>query len=270
MKPFWGKFIYIEPMKIVDNSYVFTDINKQNVCCVVPARNESGHLIDVINNVLSVSEITEIIIVEGGSADNTWVVAQGLARKYPDLIKIHKQTGKGKFNAVMEGALASSSDLILIWDADGTVPLEDSKKVITRSLGSRQPAMGDRLRGKIEPGAMQSANWIANWGFAILWAPILRDRPRDMLCGTKIFPREIFVEMPGWLIEADPYGDFALVGHARMQGMKIESCVVNYGARTYGQTNIHRWSGGVQLLKATVKIYWTLTKISVSRKGNKS
>jgi glycosyltransferase involved in cell wall biosynthesis len=257
-------------MKTVDSNSVSTNTKKQTVCCIVPARNESGHLIDVIDNVLSVPEITEIIIVEGGSADNTWEVAVDLAKKYPNLIKIYKQTGKGKFNAVMEGALASASDLVLIWDADGTVPLEDSRKVIARSLGCSQPAMGDRLRGKIEPGAMQSANWIANWGFAILWAPILRDRPRDMLCGTKIFPREIFVEMPDWLIKADPYGDFALVGHARMHGMKIESCVVNYGARTYGQTNIHRWSGGVQLLKATFQIYWSLAKISVSIKGNKS
>ena len=257
------------PMKIADNSGVSTQTKKQTVCCVVPARNESGHLIEVLEKVLSVSEINEIIIVEGGSSDNTWDVANDLVLKHPGLIKAFKQTGKGKFNAVMEGALASTSSQILIWDADGTVPLEDSQKVIARSLMSLQPAMGDRLRGKIEPGAMQLANWIANWGFAIIWAPMLRDKPRDMLCGTKIFPREIFTEMPTWLLKADPYGDFALVGHARMRGMKIESCVVNYGARTYGQTNIRRWSGGVQLLKTTIQIYWTLASRSGKLKADK-
>jgi glycosyltransferase involved in cell wall biosynthesis len=233
---------------------------RESVCCVVPARNESGHLNEVLRNILSVSEINEIVIVEGGSTDDTWDVAQQLAKTHPEIIKTYKQTGKGKFNAVMEGALASSSQLVLIWDADGTVPLEDSQRVVSRSLETSNPAIGDRLRGKIEPGAMQAANWIANWGFAILWAPILRDKPRDMLCGTKIFPREIFTEMPSWLIEADPYGDFALVGHARLRKLKIESCMVNYGARTYGQTNIHRWSGGVLLLKATFRIYWMIIR----------
>ena len=233
---------------------------RESVCCVVPARNESGHLNEVLSNILSVSEINEIVIVEGGSTDDTWEVAQKLAKTHPEIIKTYKQTGKGKFNAVMEGALASSSQLVLIWDADGTVPLEDSQRVVSRSLETSNPAIGDRLRGKIEPGAMQAANWIANWGFAILWAPILRDKPRDMLCGTKIFPREIFTEMPSWLIEADPYGDFALVGHARLRKLKIESCMVNYGARTYGQTNIHRWSGGVLLLKATFRIYWMIIR----------
>jgi glycosyltransferase involved in cell wall biosynthesis len=241
-------------MDITDSISALPSSKNKTVCCVVPARNESGHLNEVLDNVLSVSEINEIIIIEGGSTDNTWDVAKSLSDKFPEKIKVFKQTGKGKFNAVMEGALASSSSQILIWDADGTVPLEDSRRVIAQSLATSRPAMGDRLRGKIEPGAMQAANWIANWGFAILWAPILKDLPRDMLCGTKIFPREIFTEMPKSLIEADPYGDFALVGHARMRKMKIESCVVNYGARTYGQTNIHRWSGGVQLLIATWKI----------------
>ncbi len=230
------------------------------VCCVVPARNESGHLNDVLMNILSVSEIDEIVIVEGGSTDDTWEVAKTLESTHPEKIRTYKQTGKGKFNAVMEGALASKSSLVLIWDADGTVPLEDSQRVISKSIATSRPAMGDRLRGKIEPGAMQKANWIANWGFAVLWAPILGDKPRDMLCGTKIFPKEIFTEMPAWLVEADPYGDFALVGHARLRKMKIESCMVNYGARTYGQTNIHRWSGGVQLLKATIRIYWMLLR----------
>ena len=245
-------------MNIQNEKNSSLNVKKETVSCVVPARNESGHLNEVLNNVLSVSEITEIVIVEGGSTDDTWEVALRLAEAHPEVIKTYKQTGKGKFNAVMEGALASSSSLVLIWDADGTVPLEDSQRVVSTSLANSNPAMGDRLRGKIEPGAMQTANWIANWGFAILWAPILGDKPRDMLCGTKIFPREIFTEMPKWLIEADPYGDFALVGHARLRKLKIESCMVNYGARTYGQTNIHRWSGGVELLVATIRIYWML------------
>lgn len=253
-------------MSIQNETLESNNLKKKTVCCVVPARNESGHLNKVLSYILSVPEIDEVVIIEGGSTDDTWEVALHLARTHPEIIKAYKQTGKGKFNAVMEGALASTSSLVLIWDADGTVPLEDSQRVVSRSLDTSNPAMGDRLRGKIAPGAMQTANWIANWGFAILWAPILKDKPRDMLCGTKIFPREMFTEMPKWLVEADPYGDFALVGHARLRKLKIESCMVNYGARTYGQTNIHRWSGGVQLLKATIRIYWALISKNKSTK----
>ena len=37
------------------------EAKKATVCCVVPARNESGHLKDVLRNILSVSEIDEIV-----------------------------------------------------------------------------------------------------------------------------------------------------------------------------------------------------------------
>jgi hypothetical protein len=76
-----------------------------------------------------------------------------------------------------------------------------------------------------------------------------------MLCGTKIFPTKIFREMPKWLVKNDPYGDFALVAFARARDLKISSSIVDYNARSYGVTNINRWSGAIQLFKTTVKVY---------------
>lgn len=225
------------------------------VSCIVPARNESGHLRDVIAHVLSVTQIQEIIIVEGGSADDTWAVAQALATSYPDKIQAHKQAGRGKFDAVLFGARKSKGDLIAIWDADGTVSLDHNVAIICKAIESGLPTMGDRLRGKIAPGAMRPWNWLGNWAFAIAWAPILGSRPRDMLCGTKVLPRKFFITLPESLIAADPYGDFALIGYARLCGVQVVSHVVDYDARSYGETNIHRWSGGIMLLKATLRVY---------------
>lgn len=223
--------------------------------CVVPARNESGHLRDVIAHVLSVAQIQEIIIVEGGSTDDTWAVAQELALSNPKKIQAFKQAGKGKFDAVLFGANKSKGELIAIWDADGTVSLEDNVAIICKSIESGLPTMGDRLRGNIAPGAMRPLNWLGNWAFAIAWAPILGSKPRDMLCGTKVLPRKFFTTLPESLISADPYGDFALIGYARLCGVQVVTHVVDYDARSYGETNIHRWSGGILLLKATLRIY---------------
>lgn len=223
--------------------------------CIVPARNESGHLRDVIAHVLSVAQIQEIIIVEGGSTDDTWAVAQELALSNPKKIQAFKQVGKGKFDAVLFGASKSKGELIAIWDADGTVSLEHNVAIICKSIESGLPTMGDRLRGNIAPGAMRPLNWLGNWAFAIAWAPILRSKPTDMLCGTKVLPRKFFVSLPESLISADPYGDFALIGYARLCGVQIVTHVVDYHARSYGETNIHRWSGGIMLLKATLRIY---------------
>jgi len=223
--------------------------------CIIPARNESGHLVSVVNQALAISEITEIVIVEGGSSDNTWEVAQQIMNSNKDKVKIAQQKGKGKFNAVLEGSKICNTELILIWDADGTVPLENTKEIIKLALSTGQPVIGDRLRGNIAKGAMQTANWFGNWLFALLWSPILRKKPTDMLCGTKIFPSHIYREMPKWLVKHDTYGDFALVAFARARDLKVSTVIVDYKARSYGVTNINRWSGALQLFETTFKVY---------------
>ncbi len=153
------------------------------------------------------------------------------------------------------GSKICTSDLILIWDADGTVSSLDTLRIIKLAQETGLPVIGDRLRGNIAKGAMQIANWFGNWFFAVMWSPIIRSKPTDMLCGTKIFPRFIFSELPKWLIKNDPYGDFALVAFARSKNLRILSCIVDYSARSYGVTNISRWSGGVALFKTTIKVY---------------
>jgi glycosyltransferase involved in cell wall biosynthesis len=224
--------------------------------CVIPARNEAGYLEELVTEILSIKELNEIIIIEGGSTDTTWEICQLLEKTNKNRITSIKQTGAGKFNAVLEGAKICSSDLILIWDADGTVAKEDVTRIINLAIETRNPVIGNRLTGKMEKGAMRFANKIGNWLFAILWSPLLGRKPVDLLCGTKIFPRKIFVTLPEWLEKMDPYGDFALIAYSKKQNLKISSQKVDYYARKYGSTNISRWSGGVKLAKCTVAIYF--------------
>ena len=51
-------------------------MNSRRLSCVIPARNESGHLREVVGHVLSLPEIQDIILVEGGSIDDTFEVAK--------------------------------------------------------------------------------------------------------------------------------------------------------------------------------------------------
>jgi glycosyltransferase involved in cell wall biosynthesis len=232
------------------------------ISCIIPARNEAGHLIEVLNDVLSVKDISEIIIVEGGSIDRTYEEAIRISLKHPDKIKVVKQVDNGKFNAVMLGVTFVQKELVLIWDADGTVPIGDVKKIIDEALKSGQTVMGDRLRGNMEHGAMQFFNFLGNWAFAIAWIPILKQRPVDMLCGTKIVKTEIFNRIPKWLLKNDPYGDFSLIATAKHFDFSIKSIPVDYLARRYGNSNISRWSGGCKLLVTTVLIYvWEAKKL---------
>ena len=117
--------------------------------CIIPARNEGGHLISVVEQANSITSISEIIIIEGGSTDDTWLIAQKIQNLFPTKVKIAQQEGKGKFDAVLFGSKLCTTDSILIWDADGTVSQEDTLRIIAMAQQTGLPVIGDRLRGEI-------------------------------------------------------------------------------------------------------------------------
>jgi hypothetical protein len=49
--------------------------------------------------------------------------------------------------------------------------------------------------------------------------------------------------------EFDPFGDFDLLFGAARLGLKIVDLPIRYRERTYGTTNIRRWSHGWQLFR---------------------
>lgn len=231
------------------------------ISCVIPAKNESGYLDQVLSEVLSLETISDIIIVEGGSNDETFAKALSIAQANPERISVFKQLGKGKFNAVKLGAQHAKKEFLIIWDADGTVPLASTERAISHSLKSGRPTIGDRFKGKMEPGSMRLLNRLGNWAFAIAWTPILLRKPVDLLCGTKILPTKIFKTLPPLIERFDPYGDFTLLAATKFEGYSIDFIPVDYQARRYGSTNIKRWRGGLQLLLTTLLIYkWILVR----------
>ena len=53
--------------------------------------------------------------------------------------------------------------------------------------------------------------------------------------------------------EVDPFGDFDLLFGAAKYNLKIVDLPVRYRERTYGETNIRRWSHGALLLRMVAK-----------------
>ena len=93
---------------------------------VIPARNESGNLENALERMPKFGSHQEIIFIEGNSTDDTWEQMQKLPKKYPQWdIKIGQQTGKGKGDAVRKGFSIATGDILMILDADLTVPPED-------------------------------------------------------------------------------------------------------------------------------------------------
>jgi len=225
------------------------------ISCIIPACNEAGHLDNLIFDINEIPKISEIVIVEGGSKDNTWQVALAMQEKYPQKVHAIKQTGKGKFNAVLEGAAAAKERFIMIWDADATVSLKSSLALIRIVGPEDQFIMGDRLKGENEKKSFRILNKLGNYFFSILWMPILDFKLMDLFCGTKIFPKSLIQSFDKKWESIDNYGDLTLILAAKSTNMKIVSEPVEYLARAYGTTNMMRWATARKFLWITFLVY---------------
>jgi len=221
---------------------------------IVPARNESGNIDAAVKRTPEMGLGTELIFIEGNSTDETWETIQEVKERHPERnIRTLQQSGKGKGNAVREAFAEASGDILFILDADLTVPPEDLPKFYEAiRSGKAEFVNGVRLIYPMEKDSMQFLNMIANKIFGLTFTWLLGQSIKDTLCGTKVLFRRDYEEIArnrAYFGDFDPFGDFDLLFGAAKLNMRILDVPVRYRARTYGSTNISRWSHGWLLLK---------------------
>lgn len=224
---------------------------------VVPARNEAGNIEAAVQRTPEMGLGTELLFIEGHSKDNTWDEIQRIKAKYPHRdIKVLKQQTKGKGGAVREAFAAASGDLLFILDADLTMPPEQLPKFYEAARsGTADFVNGVRLVYPMEQHSMQFLNMVANKLFGIAFSWLLGQPIKDTLCGTKVLFRhdyETIARNRDYFGDFDPFGDFDLLFGAAKLNLRIIDLPIRYQARTYGETNIHRWSHGWLLLRMVV------------------
>jgi 2-polyprenyl-3-methyl-5-hydroxy-6-metoxy-1,4-benzoquinol methylase len=225
------------------------------VTVVVPARNESGNVEQAVTRTPVMGGGTELIFVEGGSSDGTWERIQEVIAGYQGPLKLaaYKQSGKGKGDAVRLGFGKATGDLLMILDADLTVPPEDLPVFYESAVdGYADYLQGTRLVYPMEAGAMRFFNKLGNIAFSRLFTHLLQQPIKDTLCGTKVLWRRDYERIAAnrhVFGDFDPFGDFDLIFGAARLNLKLGEIPVRYRDRVYGETNIQRWKHGWLLLK---------------------
>lgn len=220
---------------------------------IVPAKNESGNLHELIKRIPSFSSKYEIIIVCGPSKDNTFDVANSIRDERLDLdIVVFEQTKNGKANAVWEAIKQSKYDTLAILDADISVDPEELTNFFEVIENTNCDFVnGTRLMYPMEDSAMRYINKIGNRSFQYLISKLIGINLSDTLCGTKIFKKSRLDSLYAWqekLIISDPFCDFDLIFSSAYSGAKILEYPVHYRSRKYGKTNISRFRDGWKLI----------------------
>ena len=239
---------------ILNQQEKFNEEKKYSKSIIIPAKNEEKNLKPLLNQIPKLEEDHEIILAIGDSEDKTYEVAKEIkeARCWPFEVKVIKQTGKGKANAVWEAVEEASKEVIIILDADISVNPEtivQFNSVI--DTGKASFVNGTRLIYGMESGAMRIVNNLGNRIFQYIVSIIIGQKITDSLCGTKVFFRKDFNKIKLWkeLVQMkDPFGDFDMIFTAGYFGLKILEIPVRYQARVYGVTQIKRFRDGYKLI----------------------
>ncbi|MBF0483610.1 MAG: glycosyltransferase [Candidatus Omnitrophica bacterium] len=233
---------------------IITTKEELSVSILVPCRNEKGNIESAVTRTPVFGKHQEFMFVEGHSKDGTYEEVERIIKKYPNKdIKLFRQPGKGKGDAVRFGFNKSSGDVLMILDADLTVAPEELPKFYDVMRDNRAEFVnGCRLVYPMESEAMRFLNLCANKFFGLFFSWLLGQRFRDTLCGTKVISKKNYEELAAnraYFGDFDPFGDFDLIFGAAKMNLKIMELPIRYRSRAYGTTQIQRFRHGLLLFK---------------------
>ncbi len=151
---------------------------------ILPTLNEEENIASVIDEIKALSPDFDIYVVDSKSNDRTVEIAR---KKHVNIITVKE---KGKALAVKEAFDRIEDDFVIILDADRSYPVDEIPKLLN-SLERADVVMGSRFKGKIEKGAMKTANRIGNIFFSFL-ASLLYKKTSDVCTGMWGFNKKAY------------------------------------------------------------------------------
>lgn len=164
---------------------------------IIPAHNEAKRLplfLDIVISYCKRSEnLYEIIIVDDGSKDKTFKIAEAYKDKFPNLDVIKIRNNRGKGYAVKRGLFKASGDICLFLDADGSVnPDEIEKNIHYITEDGFDIFIGSRVIK--DKGKVVKARWyrkLLGQIFNFFVHTFLFKNIKDTQCGFKMFRKDI-------------------------------------------------------------------------------
>jgi dolichyl-phosphate beta-glucosyltransferase len=179
---------------------------------IVPALNEETRLPNAISELRGYLDANpshaEVLVVENGSTDQTLAIARGAEQADARFRAIHlPQRGKGR--AVREGVKRSNGRIVVLCDADFSMPIQEISRLLRAIEGGADIAIGSReapgARRIDEPAHRHLMGRVFNWLVRVVAVPGIADTQ----CGFKAFrgdvARDLFgrQRLDGWAFDVE-------------------------------------------------------------------
>ena len=215
------------------------------ISVIIPARNEAQNLFYVLPYIPSA--VSEVILVDGCSTDNTIEIARQLL----PTIRILKQSGTGKGDALRSGIAASQGDIIVMLDADGSADPNEIPRFVQALLAGYDYAKGSRF---MKGGGSHDITFLrraGNFGLSKLVNFLFRVRFSDLCYGYNAFWKYCLNYVD---IDSDGFEVETLINirmhKARLKIVEVPSFEYK---RLYGISKLNTFKDGWRVLRTILR-----------------
>ena len=226
---------------------MFTKVRSKypTISVVIPALNEASNLPHVLPHIPSI--VSEIILVDGHSTDGTVAVAQQLL----PTIRIVKQRGKGKGDAIRAGLAATTGDIVVLLDADGSTDPHEISRFVDVLVAGNDFAKGSRFAKGGGSHDITPVRSMGNYVLSTLVNVLFGTHFTDLCYGYNAFWRycldHIEIDCDGFEIET------LLNIRMHLADLKIAEVPSFEYQRIHGTSNLNTLKDGWRVLKTILR-----------------
>jgi dolichyl-phosphate beta-glucosyltransferase len=220
---------------------------------IIPAHNEETRLPETLKQVLDFatrqSFPIEILVVENGSLDKTFQIAQDFAAQHSQMqVLQNAQSGKGR--AVRQGMLAAQGEYRFMCDVDLSMPMDEINRFLPPALQGYDIAIASReAPGAVrhdEPYYRHFVGRIYNGLIRTLALPGLQDTQCGFKCFMGNVAEDLFTRqtLTGWSFDVE------VLFIARLLGYKVVEIPIHWYYNSHSKISVVRdsFKMGVDLL----------------------
>lgn len=215
------------------------------VSVVIPTLNEAENLPHVFAAVPS--WVTEVVIVDGRSTDDTVAVARRLRSD----VKIVMQAGRGKGDALLAGFAASTGDIIVAMDADGSTDGSEIIRFVAALIAGADFVKGSRFACGGGSADLTRSRRFGNKFLGALVNLLFGTRYSDLCYGYNAFWARhldtLALDCAGFEVET------LMNIRAAMAGLRVHEVPSFEHRRVYGVSNLHIVLDGWRIAKVIVR-----------------
>ena len=216
------------------------DRPRPRLSVVIPAHNEADGLRTCVGETLRalVDTKIEVIVVDDGSTDGTWAVAEAMALEHGEVRSIRHEHNLGKGAALQTGFRASTGELVAFLDAD----LDVHPRQIVQLMAAMEASGAQVIvASKLHPDSRFETSWIrlvlSQAYYAVI--RVLFGLPlRDTQTGLKLFRRDVLHDVLPRMKVRRFASDLELLVGAHRYGYQMREVPVEVSQRRKRQPNI--------------------------------